>query len=311
MKPLKKALLFCITFTLIISSAKENTTKGGKSMTLKKLTHAEAAVLIEKGTERPFSGKYNTFNQKGFYLCKQCGTPLFRSSKKFTSTCGWPAFEKAITGSVRNIPDPDGRRTENVCTQCGGHLGHLFIGEHLTTANKRYCVNSISLDFVPEEKMGRAIFASGCFWGTEYFLQKADGVLQTTAGYTGGTKTNPSYKDVCKGTSGHAEAVEVLFDPKKTTFETLTKLFFETHNPEQINRQGPDIGTQYRSVIFYTNDAQKKTAEKLIAQLKKKGLNVATTLTKSTTFWEAEPQHQDYYLHKQTTPYCHIYEKKF
>jgi peptide methionine sulfoxide reductase msrA/msrB len=159
--------------------------------------------------------------------------------------------------------------------------------------------------------MKRAIFASGCFWGTEYFFQKAPGVISTTVGYIGGHVPNPSYRQVCTGTTGHAEATEVIYDPEKTNFETLCKLFFETHDPTQMNRQGPDIGTQYRSAIFYLDDEQKSIAEKLIHQLEQKGYKIATTLNKAETFYVAENYHQDYYQHNGSSPYCHFYTKRF
>ncbi len=157
----------------------------------------------------------------------------------------------------------------------------------------------------------RAIFASGCFWGTEFYMQKAKGVLSTTVGYTGGKKDNPTYKEVCTGLTGHAEAVEVLYDPALTSYEELTKLFFETHDPGQKDGQGPDIGTQYRSAIFYLDEEQKKTAEKLIAVLREKGYPVVTELTKAGVFWKGEDYHQDYYDKKNGNPYCHFYRKKF
>ena len=239
---------------------------------------------------------------------------VFQSEDKFDSHCGWPSFDDEIPGAVKRVPDADGRRTEIVCANCGGHLGHVFKGENLTDKNTRHCVNSISINFEPmiiENKTERAIFASGCFWGTEYHLSKVDGVIFTTVGYTGGTKDEPTYKEVLSDKTGHAEAIEVIYDPSKVSYEELAKLFFETHDPSQIDRQGPDVGTQYRSGIFYLNDEQKEIAEKLIATLNDKGLNVATEVTKATTFWNAEDYHQDYYDHKGTTPYCHIYTKRF
>jgi peptide methionine sulfoxide reductase msrA/msrB len=158
----------------------------------------------------------------------------------------------------------------------------------------------------------RALFASGCYWGTEYFLQKVDGVIETNVGYTGGSVENPSYKAVCSGTTGHAETVEVVFDPEKTDYETLCKIFFETHDPTQVDRQGPDIGTQYRSEIFYLNDNQKEIAEKLKSQLILRGFDVATKITAATIFYrEQEEYHHDYYDKKGGTPYCHAYKKKF
>lgn len=160
-------------------------------------------------------------------------------------------------------------------------------------------------------KYKKAIFASGCFWGTEYYMQKAKGVVSTEVGFIGGTKDNPTYKEVCTGKTGHAEACLVVYNPDETNYEELTKLFFETHDPTQVNRQGPDIGTQYRTEIFYLDDEQKATAEKLIKILKDKGYDVATKVTPATTFWKAEDYHQNYYENKNGTPYCHVYKKKF
>jgi len=160
-------------------------------------------------------------------------------------------------------------------------------------------------------KTERAIFASGCFWGTEYYFQQAKGVISTHVGYTGGHKENATYRDVCSGTTGHAEAVEVFFDPIETTYEELAMLFFETHNPGHKNRQGPDIGTQYRSAVFYLNVEQKQIAGKLIQTLKDKGHDVVTELTKASSFWQAEDKHQQYYTKGGGNPYCHRYIKKF
>ncbi len=157
----------------------------------------------------------------------------------------------------------------------------------------------------------KAIFASGCFWGTEYYFQNARGVVETATGYTGGHKENPTYRDVCSGTSGHAEAVEVIFDPAETSYEELARLFFETHNPGHKNRQGPDIGTQYRSAIFYLDDGQKAISEKLIGYLKDLGHNVVTEVTRAGKFWKAEDKHQNYYNDHGGNPYCHRYTKKF
>ncbi len=162
------------------------------------------------------------------------------------------------------------------------------------------------------QKMERALFASGCYWGTEYHLQKVKGVISTTVGYTGGHIKNPSYKEVCTGRTGHAETVEVIFDPKLTSYETLLKVFFETHDPTQINRQGPDIGEQYRSAIFYVNEEQKAIAEKIIKVLSDKGYKVATELSPASVFYsEIDDRHQDYYGKSGGIPYCHKYTKRF
>ena len=284
-------------------------------MSCNQLTPDEERVIVHKGTEMPFSGKYYLNKESGTYRCRRCEAPLFRSSDKFESGTGWPSFDDAIEGAVKQVPDADGRRTEIVCAKCGAHLGHVFFSEGLTSNNVRHCVNSVSLNFQPEAKAEtrsrKAIFAGGCFWGVEYHFDKLKGVLSAKSGYTGGTVDHPSYRDVCSGRTGHAEAVEIEFDPALVSYETLAKLFFEIHDPTEVNRQGPDIGTQYRSALFYLDDEQKRVAEKLISELKAKGYRVATSVEKAGTFWEAEGYHQDYYEKNGHQPYCHIYQKRF
>jgi peptide methionine sulfoxide reductase msrA/msrB len=278
------------------------------------LTPDEQRIILHKGTEYPFTGKYNDFFEKGTYLCKQCGVALYRSNDKFASHCGWPSFDDEIPGAIRRQTDADGVRTEILCSNCGAHLGHVFIGEQLTPKNVRHCVNSLSMDFVPFEnvtKTQKAIFAAGCFWGVEYYFKTAPGVLRTRVGYTGGKTTNPTYEEVCTNTTGHAEAIEVIYDPEQTNFEELCKLFFEIHDPTQLNRQGPDVGEQYRSAVFYLNDEQKQITEKLIRILKEKGLNVVTQVVPAAPFYEAEAKHQDYYTKTGSKPYCHFRVKKF
>lgn len=279
------------------------------------LTKQESYVINNKGTEAPFTGKFTNHKERGTYVCKKCGSALYNSADKFQSDCGWPSFDDEIKGAVNRFPDPDGMRTEIQCANCGAHLGHVFTGERLTSKNIRHCVNSVSLDFVPAQldagRYGSAVFAGGCFWGVEYYLQKAPGVISVTSGYTGGHVKNPSYKEVCTGTTGHAEAVKIIYDPEKNNYETLLKLFLEIHDPTQVDRQGPDIGEQYRSEIFYLNDDQKRIAEKYIFILKSKGLKVATALTKAAEFYPAEGYHQDYYFNNGKVPYCHAYTKRF
>jgi len=301
-------LLIALILFLNISLAQDN------NMKYNILTPEEENVMLHKGTETPFTGKYYKFDKQGIYLCKRCNAPLFDSEYKFNSHCGWPSFDDELAGSVKKVVDADGMRTEILCANCGAHLGHIFYGEGYTDKNVRYCVNSLSMDFDPAEsnvKTGRAIFASGCFWGTEYFFKKAKGVLYTTVGYTGGHTENPYYGDVCKGNTGHAEAVEVIFDPDQTSYEDLVKLFFETHDFTQLNRQGPDIGDQYRSEIFYIDEGQKNIALEYIRELKGKGYNVATDLNKAGKFWKAENYHQDYYEKTGGKPYCHSHKNIF
>jgi peptide methionine sulfoxide reductase msrA/msrB len=162
-----------------------------------------------------------------------------------------------------------------------------------------------------DTKTERAVFAGGCFWGMEYYFQKQEGVLETSVGFSGGTVKNPTTKQVSEGKTGHAEALEVVYDPAKVSYEKLTRLFFEIHDPTQINRQGDDIGEEYRSEIFYLNPQQKKVSQKLINILKSKGFKVATKLTPFKAFYSAEDRHQDYYKQKGGTPPCHVYTKRF
>lgn len=284
------------------------------AQTMKKLTSAEHRVIIEKGTEAPFTGKYYEHFEDGIYKCKQCGAPLYKSTDKFESSCGWPSFDDQIEGAIKRVPDADGRRTEIVCAKCGGHLGHVFQGEKLTSKDTRHCVNSLSIDFQSATQVPvaqTAIFAGGCFWGVEHLMQKQAGVVSVESGYIGGTVTNPTYEQVCTGKTGHAEAVRVLYDPTKVTYEQLAKIFFEIHDPTQIDGQGPDLGNQYRSEIFYSSPEQLAIAEDLVSHLRAKGYRVATRLTPSSTFYPAEKYHQDYYVHKGTEPYCHAYTKRF
>jgi peptide methionine sulfoxide reductase msrA/msrB len=290
--------------------------KNKTPMKLNTLSPDETRVIVNKGTEAPFTGKWYKHTEKGSYLCRHCDLPLYESNRKFDAGCGWPSFDDAIPGAVHEQTDPDGSRTEITCARCGGHLGHVFRGEGFTRKNTRHCVNSLSLDFAKEspaltETTDTAIFASGCFWGTQYFFDKQLGVLSTETGYTGGKTENPSYQQVCMGNTGHVEAVRVVFNPQKTDFETLARIFFETHDFTQIGGQGPDIGEQYRSVLFYRTQEQEKIGSLLIKQLEEKGFRVATKLEKAPIFYQAEQYHQDYYLKKTGKPYCHAYKKVF
>ncbi len=314
-----------LTYTMLIAMAMlpvacrapaEDQAQEKTTVNQRPLTPDEERVIVHGGTEQPFTGKYNDFFAKGTYVCRRCGAPLYHSEDKFKSHCGWPSFDDEIPGAVERIPDADGQRTEIRCKACGAHLGHVFLGERLTGKNVRHCVNSVSLEFIPADQEAKpapakALFAGGCFWGLEYFFAKAPGVVSTTVGYTGGTVEHPTYQQVCAGKTGHLEAIEIVYDPTKTTYEALAKLFFEIHDPTQTNGQGPDIGEQYHSAVYYLDDGQKAVAEKLIAQLEKNGYKVATKVVKAGPFWPAEDYHQDYYKKKGAVPYCHIPTARF
>lgn len=308
MKYITIIILFIVAAALYMLLARPEV-----NMPDKRLTAEEERVIVQKGTERPFSGKFHDFHEKGTYVCKRCGAAIYLSSAKFDSGCGWPSFDDEIPGAVTRVTDADGQRIEISCASCGAHLGHVFFGEGFTAKNTRHCVNSISMNFISAAatKTGTAVFASGCFWGTQYYLQQAKGVLTTTVGFTGGRTAHPTYEEVSSGATGHAEAVQVIFDPALISYEELAKLFFETHDFTQVNRQGPDIGTQYRTEIFFQNEEQRLTAEKLAGILKAKGFEVATRITAAGPFWKAEDDHQNYYQKNGSQPYCHIYRKIF
>lgn len=287
-----------------------------------KLTDAEADVLHNQATEPPFSGEYDSLFHNGLYICRQCDAPLYTSFAKFSSGCGWPSFDEEIQQAIVSRPDPDGRRIEIVCANCSGHLGHVFTGEQHTPKNTRHCVNSLAIRFVPIEdlfaqiqqnkiNLGAALYAAGCFWGVEYHFARTAGVLATQVGYIGGQTENPSYEQVCAGNTGHAEALLVIFDNAVTDYHQLTKLFFNLHDPTQVDRQGPDIGTQYRSALFYLDDKQQQVANDLITQLKQQQLNVVTEVVPATHFWPAEEYHQQYYQAKGGQPYCHVLTERF
>ena len=281
----------------------------------KSLTPLARAVMLDKATERPFTGSYDDFNAPGSYLCRHCGHALYRASHKFHSGCGWPSFDEEIPHAVNRQLDEDGQRTELLCMYCNAHLGHEFIGEGYTPTNIRQCINSASLDYAYDAHVliaEEAIFAGGCFWGVEHYFRQLPGVVQVEVGYIGGKLESPSYERVCQGDSGHYEAVRVLYDTQKLSFKDVCKYFLEIHNPFQADGQGPDLGSQYLSAIFYYHDAQKHIARNLLHILaEQEGQQPATKLLPISVFWPAEAYHQNYYSKKQQQPYCHRYTKRF
>ncbi|WP_299789198.1 bifunctional methionine sulfoxide reductase B/A protein [uncultured Shewanella sp.] len=282
---------------------------------MNKLNDFERFVIEEKGTERPFSGEYHLHDAAGVYLCKRCDAPLYLSESKFNAHCGWPAFDDEITGAVKRVADRDGVRVEIVCAACGGHLGHVFEGERLTDKNVRHCVNSVSLNFkaagemVQTPQVSIATFGAGCFWCIEAIFNELSGVIESTPGYSGGSADTANYSDVCSAATGHAEVVQVKFDPAIISFDELLQVFWMSHDPTTLNRQGNDVGPQYRSVIF-THDAQQAdAANRMIEQLTQAQLwsdPIVTEISAFESFYPAENYHNDYFELNGEQPYCQM-----
>jgi peptide methionine sulfoxide reductase msrA/msrB len=278
------------------------------------------AVMRQKETETAFTGKYWNFFGKGTYYCAACGNPLFRADAKFASSCGWPSFfEQMNKNSVVYKEDNSYRmnRIEALCGRCGGHLGHLF-DDGPEPTGKRYCMNSIALDFEADNKstdsdsannIDTLTLGGGCFWCIDAVYENLLGIISVVSGYSGGTVKNPTYEEVCTGKTNHVEVVQIIFDKTITSLDEIFKVFFTVHDPTQLNKQGDDIGTQYRSVIFYRNDEQKIAAESIIKALTDEKVYdkpIVTKVEKFTAFYKAENYHQDYYDNNKNQPYCRM-----
>jgi len=323
--------------------AETETSPGGQDMSSRmnqtdeqwrrQLTPQQFYVTRQQGTERPFSGQYWNHKESGVYRCVCCQTELFASKTKFDAGCGWPSFwaptdqQKIQTREDHSLGTS---RVEVRCTKCDAHLGHLFQDGPRPTG-LRYCINSAALNFAANQELSgldenhqlhpkpspseqgvdisgsrKATFGAGCFWGVEAAFRAVDGVVDTSVGFLGGTVENPTYHQVCSGRTGHAEVVEVLYNPAIISYEKLLEVFWDCHDPTTQDRQGVDIGSQYRSVIYFHDAEQEVAARKSRELLEKSGKftrPLVTEITPASTFYKAEEYHQKY-LEKRGQPSC-------
>lgn len=263
-------------------------------------------VIIHAFTEPPYTKE--NIDGEGVLLCKRCDLPLFLSDSFFLSGCGWPSFDEAFKENITFGLDKDGVRTEVFCKRCRAHLGHLFEGEGFTKTNQRFCMNGVALELAPLFRGDgeRALFAGGCFWSTQYFFSQEKGVLQTFAGYMGGSVVEPTYKEVCSGQTGHRECVEILFDPTVVHFSSLVQRFFEIHDFEDGEGQGLDRGEQYKPACFFLSLEQKESIEKQLSLYRQKNISVKTEILPASRFYKAEEYHQNYYQKMGKSPSCGI-----
>lgn len=298
------------------------------------------------GTEPPFNNEYWDNKEPGLYVDVVSGEPLFSSLDKYNSGSGWPSFTKPLKSeNVVNIEDRTHGMTRVEVRSKGAdsHLGHVF-PDGPGPSGLRYCVNSASMRFVPVDRLERegygeylmafaqagvipledvpartdrqasagreeAILAAGCFWGVEHLFRELDGVIETEVGYTGGDVENPSYRQVTTGRTGHAEAVRIVFDPSRTSYEEILDFFFRLHDPTTMNRQHNDVGTQYRSAIFVVNERQRQTAEAVVQRVGRSGAfedPIVTGVVDAGAFWSAEEYHQDYLVTNPSGYMCHV-----
>jgi peptide methionine sulfoxide reductase msrA/msrB len=280
-------------------------------MEFQPLSTDEERIIVNKWTEPAFSWEYWNHHAEGTYVCRRCLTPLYHSKDKFNSGCGWPSFDDAIPGAIWWIPDSDGVRTEITCARCGGHLGHVFVGEEMTEKNTRHCVNSLSIKFVPEV-VSQAWYEIivlwwGCFRCVEAAFQWIEGIKDIKSWYSGGKRTFPTYEQVCTWATGHIEVVQLIYDPHQISLEKILKIFFIIHDPTSLDRQGHDEWSQYRSAIFTTTDQQKADVLNFIRhQQNEYPKPIVTQVLPLQRFRVAEGYHQNFFTSHPEKAYCQM-----
>jgi peptide methionine sulfoxide reductase msrA/msrB len=275
------------------------------------LTPDQFRITRLKGTEKPFSGELCSAFGPGLYSCVCCGNLLFDSGVKFESHSGWPSFTQPIAENAISYHKDTAYgmvRIETLCSVCDAHLGHVF-PDGPAPSGLRYCMNSEAL--VKQEKDAATsseesiVLGGGCFWCTEAVFQEVDGVKKVVSGYSNGQKPSPTYEQVCTGNTGHAEVVKVTYDPKVVSLEDIIEIHLTTHNPTTLNRQGADVGTQYRSAIYYNNEEEKAVIDRVTASVQASfDQPIVTEIQPLESFYPAEGYHQNYFRNNPGNGYC-------
>ena len=270
------------------------------------LTAEQYYVTRARGTERAFRSEMCSLFEPGWYSCVGCDTLLFDASEKFASGTGWPSFTQpakpnAIAYHMDNAYGM--QRVETVCHTCDAHLGHVF-PDGPAPSGLRYCINALALKKTTESQ-ATATFGGGCFWCTEAVFQQLAGVSKVESGYSGGRTTNPTYHQVCSGETGHAEVVQLTYDPNVISYADLLRIHLSTHNPTTLNQQGADRGTPYRSIILTHDSEQEATAKQVVEEMASAFDDpIVTEVKPFDIFYKAEGYHQNYYASNPAKAYC-------